>query len=190
MSAHITRRPRLLVVAVLVGALAGSCSSGSGQTEEVRRAATSTSTAGASVTSTTAPGPEPTTTIVAGIIVATVGQTVTTREGNRVTLHSFEYPVAADHPDPSRLYAAADLEACAGAAAEQDVGVAPGMFRVELADKTPWPPVQPAKQPALQPTELAPGRCARGWVTFSLPKNVSPLLVTMRTSTDVAWRLR
>ena len=185
-----TRRAAAAAAALTI--FAAACSSGTGSTEDVVNATTTTAPAPGSTTAPaggTGTGASTETSVVSGIIVAMVGETITTKEDNLVTVHSFEAPLGARHPDPTKIYAAADIEACAGKSSH-DAGVAPGFFRVELRNRTQWPPVQPVKQPALQPTELAPGRCARGWVSFSLPRTIEPVLVTLRSSTNAAWRLR
>lgn len=183
------------VAATTILLLASSCSSGTGQTKEVKGG---TSTSSTSASATTVPGAgssgsttstvPPTTLVVNDVIVAKIGEPITTKDGNVVTVHSLQWPLDVANPENGKVYSAADIEACAAQDPKVDAGVAPGFFRVELTNKTSWQPVQPVKEPALQPTKLAPGRCARGWVSFSLPKNISPLLVTLRTSTNAAWR--
>lgn len=177
-----------------IALVVAGCSSGTGTTEDVRPASPTTALDAAAPTSTPDPagggGPRATspTSLVEGIVVAAVGDTVTTRDGNVVTLHSFEVPLDVAPRDPARVYAAADVEACAGDDAD-DAGVAPQFFHVELRDHSALRPIQPVKQPALQPTELAPGRCARGWISFSLPRTLEPIVFALRSSSEVAWRL-
>ena len=128
---------------------------------------------------------------MAGIIVANIGDPITTKDGNVVTVHTFDYLNEARPSDESKVYAAADVEACASQTPEGKVGVAPQLFRVALQSKAEAVAGDPVRQPALQTTELQPGQCARGWVSFTLPKNDPAIGVALRSqSTNALWKRR
>ena len=87
------------------------------------------------------------------------------------------------------IYAAADVEACAGANASSQTGVAPNLFVVQTADQAGWTWANPVKQPALQPSYLAAGHCRRGWVTFRLPKTAKAAYVVFFSSAAIKWKI-
>jgi hypothetical protein len=173
-----------------VALVASACSTSAGNTEEVKRATATTVASAGGSPGTIAPSSDTTpTTVVKKIAVANVGQTITTRNGNEVAVHALRWPLDVPSPDPTKVYAAADIEACSGANPKTDAGVAPQFFQLELANNTAWPAAKPVQQPALRPTTLARGHCVRGWVSFLVPRSVTPILVTLRTSTQAAWRV-
>lgn len=79
-------------------------------------------------------------------------------------------PVTNEHfqPDQGMEYRGADIEGCAGPDTDR-FSVSPYSFRLQTADGTRIHPTVPWKVPALNPTELGPGECVRGWVTFEAP---------------------
>ena len=122
---------------------------------------------------------------------STVGQSVTTATGNVITVYSFQSPVA--FADAGFVVAAADIGACAAASPPRpgatQAAVSPKLFRVELADGTLQPSAPAVKQPALPDQVLAPGACARGWVSFRLPEQIRASFVVLRSLSAVRWRI-
>jgi hypothetical protein len=111
-----------------------------------------------------------------------------TMAGNSVIVYSFVSPVG-KAPAANMINVAADIEACAGAIASSQTGVASTLFSIETPDKTVWPSVGAVKKPALQPTYLARGRCERGWVTFRVPQGEKPVYVVLLSSAIVKWKI-
>lgn len=108
-----------------------------------------------------------------------VGEAVTTASGNTLTLHA----VDAAGAGPNRY--AADVEACATSAAR----ISPSLFSLELANGSVLAPVGDGKQPALGDSDLTPGACGRGWVTFQLPPDQAAVALVFRGSSVIRWSL-
>jgi hypothetical protein len=126
-------------------------------------------------------------------VIATIvamGKPATTAAGNIVVVHSYLSPVAsATAAGAGMIYAAADVEACAGPNASSQTGVASNLFALQTADQTGWASVGPVKKPSLQPTYLSPNHCERGWVTFRLPKAQKAVYVVLLSSAVVKWKI-
>jgi hypothetical protein len=62
------------------------------------------------------------------------------------------------------------VEACAGPAAAEDVGVSLSFFALQLRDGTAVAPIEPseAREPALRTQQIQPGTCTVGWLTFDV----------------------
>lgn len=62
------------------------------------------------------------------------------------------------------------VEACAGSAAADDVGVSLSFFALQLGDGTVVAPIEPqeAREPALRTQQIRPGTCTVGWLTFDV----------------------
>ena len=87
-------------------------------------------------------------------------------------------------------FVAIDVEGCAGSKADETTGVDPGLFYL-LYEAEPSYPIEPGvKEPSLHKTALAPGRCARGWITFEIPQTATAKYVYLKTAgARVAWIL-
>jgi hypothetical protein len=132
--------------------------------------------------------PAPTASVVSTVVA--MGKAAKTAVGNTVVVRSYVSPVVSSKAaGPGLIYAAADVEACAGPDASSQTGVARNLFAVQTQDQTGWPSVDPVKQPALRATYLAPNKCERGWVTFQVPKAQKPLFVVLLASAVVKWKI-
>ena len=120
-------------------------------------------------------------------VIVPVGRTVSTAAGNKVTVRSFVPFVS--RAAGNDVYAAADVEACAGPHAAARTGVSRALFAVETAGKTGWPSRDPVKQPALTATYITPNHCASGWVTFRVPSGTPVLYVVLLSSSVVKWQV-
>jgi hypothetical protein len=120
--------------------------------------------------------------------VTAMGRRVETKNGNYVRVYAYQSPVksAAD----KTIYVAADVEGCAGAHPAVKPRVNPATFFLEMSGRVGIHSVAPVKQPALVDTPLAPGHCARGWVTFHISENRQPLYVVFVGKDVVKWRIR
>ena len=128
---------------------------------------------------------------------STIGQSVTTEQGNTVTVHQYESPVA--YAESGFVIAAADVEACAAAHPAASVttkvvvkpGVSPRLFRLQLGDGTVVEPLAAGvKQPVL-PEELLPaGSCRRGWVSFHVPATAKGAFVILQSLSSIRWRVQ
>ena len=88
------------------------------------------------------------------------------------------------------VFVAFDVEGCAGANADAHTGLTAAGFYLQLDLKHPaYNAVSPVKQPALHDTALAPGRCARGWITFEIPRSLKPQFILFRGRPATAWRV-
>ena len=121
--------------------------------------------------------------------IVPMGTKVETAAGNTVVAYSFVSPVG-KAPSADKLYVAADLQACGGAnASRAPTGVQRTLFGVETPDGTVWQSVGAVKNPGLKPALLRPNTCARGWVTFLVPKAPKPLYVVFFSTTLVKWKI-
>lgn len=104
-----------------------------------------------------------------------VGDVVDTGEGLKVTLHGWKLPApghgAYDTPPAGSKYGAADVEACAESKAGS---INPFDFTLQMADNRRIEHGIGGPEPALHHTELPPGDCARGYVTFDVPDAGTP----------------
>ena len=87
------------------------------------------------------------------------------------------------------------VEACAGSAAAEDVGVSLSFFALQLRDGTLVTPTEPqeAREPALRTQQIRPGTCTVGWLTFDIgdqPLDVVRYLVFGSRTTTTRWDLR
>lgn len=118
----------------------------------------------------------------------TVGQTVVTPAGNRVTVYTFE-------PSPTSggtglVVGAADAEACISQSATMRIALDPSRFALELSDRTRRPYVgEGPKAPLLEAQTLQPGRCARGWIHFEYRADESPAAVVLQQTPVLRWRI-
>jgi len=105
-------------------------------------------------------------------------------DGSVPSTSSRQPAVAGDH------FVAFDVEGCAGAHADANTGITTAAFYLQLDLKhPPYNAVQPVKVPALHDTALAPGRCARGWITFEIPATPRPQFILFRGHPLTAWRV-
>ncbi len=115
------------------------------------------------------------------------GESVAFPSGFKVTLHSYSSPVQADNdneffrwkPDAGKKFATIDVEGCAGSSLG-DERRSLGMmdFSLTMPDNTRVGPTYPSVvEPALNGTNLLPGECVRGLVTFQVPKGQHPSYV-------------
>ena len=115
-----------------------------------------------------------------------LGTPVSTNAGNTVTVHAFER-LDAKASSARSAVVAADIEACASQSSA--TAVTRSLFIVETADKKTWPSVKDVKTPALSASLIPPNQCARGWVTFDIPKKSAPQFVVLNSSTVAKWRV-
>jgi hypothetical protein len=123
---------------------------------------------------------------------ATIGQSVTTTQGDVVTVHAFQSPVS--FAEAGFVIAAADVEACAPAKSPPSTlvrpGVSPLLFVLQLSDGTVLETTAVGmKQPVLPQEALAPAQCARGWVSFKVPEQQKAAYVVLRSASVVRWRV-
>jgi len=92
-------------------------------------------------------------------------------------------------PDPDTKFVAVDVEACGGPKADAHTGIQPEAFYLQVGTAAYHPLTTGVRAPALHQTVLAPGRCARGWVTFQIPIAQKPQYLFVRTTPRIAWKL-
>lgn len=112
-----------------------------------------------------------------------VGDTATTANGNRLTVHSYESPVAPtprNEPEEGYEFAAIDLEWCVSTGANGKPKKAnPIHFYLHMSDNTRlrWKgnQIKEPRLPVLAPLDT--GDCVRGWITFQKPKGIEPRFI-------------
>lgn len=121
-------------------------------------------------------------------VLTTVGKSVTTANGNAVTVTTYAPPPATAVNGGTTGAAAAHITACSGS---RETQVDPRVFRVLFADRqvVDADTVNPQRAPSLHLTVLAPRRCTDGWVTFDIPTGSTPEYVVMTGSSLVGWRI-
>lgn len=121
-------------------------------------------------------------------VITTVGKTVTTANGNTVTVTTYGALPAATAGSATTQPAAAHIIACSGS---RETQVDPRVFRVLFANRQviDADTVNPQRFPSLHLTILAPRRCTDGWVTFDIAKGTTPAYVVMTGSSLVGWRV-
>ena len=117
-----------------------------------------------------------------------MGTRVQTTAGNEVVVYSF-LPSIGKGPGTDMTYVAADIQACGGPHATTVTGVERTFFYVETADARAWPSVVAVKKPELKPALLAPNKCIRGWVTFSVPRTLKAVYVVFKSSALAKWKI-
>ncbi len=189
---------RIGAVVVVAAALATSCGGGGKKKAASTTTSANTTTAGAGAPGATttaavgATGTTPTTTSAttpAQASVTKLGSRVDTAQGN-VTVYAYEAPVSPPGatPQPGNVFADIDAEGCAGPSAGPNTGIGPQFFYLQLGQSA-YHPVGTSKEPALRATKLAPGQCARGWVTFEIPQGAKPQYAIFNSSKVIAWQI-
>ena len=121
----------------------------------------------------------------------TIGETLTTERGNRITVHAFEAPARTSAtPPPDHTFVAADVEACAGPNPDANTGVGPQLFLAATETGDGYPGLSSGvRLPALQQTMLSPNGCVRGWVSFRVPDAQRTRTIFMVSTEIGRWRI-
>lgn len=116
---------------------------------------------------------------------ATVGDTIETAVGNRLTVYGYEAPVSSGNeflePDPGNIYAAIDVEGCVNQQASEAATINPFDFELQARDNRRYEADVGIKEPTLNDTTVIPGDCVRGFVTFQFPQRQKPAFVVFET---------
>jgi hypothetical protein len=115
-----------------------------------------------------------------------VGESVTTIEGNVVTVRRVEEPVEA--PDAQVRLMDVEVEICA---ADDGDGAAssPAYFRALIPGQGYRRPAAAGKRPALAADRLEAGACARGWIGFPVRPSEDVEAIVLLASSTVEWVL-
>jgi uncharacterized protein DUF4352 len=147
---------------------------------------------GACATSTSGTGrPSPSTSASVHLTIYRLGAQAKSAKGT-VTIHGYDGAVPPSNnvvPASGDRFVAIDVEGCAGTNADENTGIEPLLFYLQLRSQPIYPIDQVVKEPALHKTSLAPGRCARGWVTFQVPMGSKPEYAFFRSLSRIAWVL-
>jgi hypothetical protein len=109
-----------------------------------------------------------------------------------VAVHAYDPSVPATSsvkPAEGLRFVAIDVEGCAGKNADENTGIEPILFYLQIEAQPYYPVDQVVREPALHNTVLAPGRCARGWITFQIPSGGKPQYALFRSAARIAWVL-
>ena len=137
------------------------------------------------------PTPNPSTSATIHLQVFKLGARANTAKGT-VTVHAYDPSVPATSsvkPAEGLRFVAIDVEGCAGQNADENTGIDPLLFYLQIKTEPYYPVDQVVREPALHKTVLAPGGCARGWVTFQIPIGSKPQYALFRSSARIAWTL-
>lgn len=151
------------------------------------RASDPSTTPGAT-SSAVAPSGVPTTSAVGG---TGLGQTQTSADGGRITLVAYDGVLlsitGAAPPTAGKSFSAVELRVCASSAAPTSVTpydfvlVEPGGTAVDTLEL-----VGEGQQPELQMSEVPPGQCVTGWLSFEV--TAAPVSFT-DTADGLTWAL-
>jgi hypothetical protein len=122
------------------------------------------------------------------------GEKSQTQAGNIVTIHAFETDVKSGNqfsqPEEGNMYAAIDVEACAGPTPEKgSMSVNPLDFSLQMPDNTRIRESEHVKEPDLQVTDLPPNECVRGWNTYEVPAGQKPAFVIYEGTSILKFRV-
>lgn len=110
-----------------------------------------------------------------------VGNSAVSPSGFEVTVYSYSSPIQSDNelskPKAGTQFAAIDVEGCAGSQSGDENSLNPFYFSLQMPDNTRLMPTASVAEPALPLTNLLPGDCVRGLVTFQVPQGQSPSYV-------------
>ncbi len=110
--------------------------------------------------------------------MSNVGEGVTFSSGAKVTVYSYSSPVQSNNefskPEAGTQFAAIDVEGCAGSQSGDENSLNPYYFSLQMPDNTRMRPTASVAEPALPLTNLLPGGCVRGLVTFQVPQGQGP----------------
>jgi hypothetical protein len=109
-----------------------------------------------------------------------------------VVVHGYDPSVPATAevvPAEGLRFVAIDAEGCAGKNADENTGIDPVNFYLQIKSEPYYPIDQVVREPALHKTVLAPGGCARGWITFQVPIGSKPQYAVFRGTARIAWVL-
>ena len=134
------------------------------------------------------PSGVPTTSAVGG---TGLGQTQTSADGGRITLVAYDGDLlsitGAAPPTAGESFSAVELRVCASSAAPTSVNpydfvlVEPGGTAVDTLEL-----IGEGQQPELQMSEVPPGQCVTGWLSFQV--TAAPVSVT-DTADGLTWAL-
>jgi hypothetical protein len=117
-----------------------------------------------------------------------VGDTISATNGNSFTVYSyvpsFETGNQFEVPKPGNVFAAIDVQECAGSSGSS---ANPFDWALRMPDNSRITPSAGWKDPPLNAVNLAAGDCVRGWVTFEVPQGITPAFVVLTNSTNIRW---
>jgi hypothetical protein len=108
-------------------------------------------------------------------------KTLKTPTGNFITLYGVK---TADG------HASADVKVCTSPHTPTGTMVVPSFYSLRLSNGSTVPPGVAVKTPALVMTPLGPLKCARGWLSFAVPKGASPAALVYTYGTPIVWQLK
>jgi hypothetical protein len=105
-----------------------------------------------------------------------VGDTAKLKDG-RIRVYQYYPQVQSQNqfmqPKAGMEFGAINVEGCANNDA-QSFSLNPFFFNIQMPDNTRREAAFPVAEPPLNHTDLAPGECVRGWVTFEVPQGQKP----------------
>ena len=108
-------------------------------------------------------------------------KTLKTPTGNFITLYAVK---------TGGGYASADIKVCTSAHTPAGTMVIPSFYSLHLSNGSSVRYGAAVKSPALQMTPLGPKQCARGWLSFPVPKGATPAALVYTYGAPITWKLK
>ena len=107
-------------------------------------------------------------------------KTLTTPTGNFITLYAVS--IALGH-------ASLDVKVCTSAHTPPGTMVMPSFYSLRLSSGSTLEPGASVKAPALGMVPLGPRQCARGWLSFTVPRGATPTALVYTFGRPIVWKL-
>ena len=108
-------------------------------------------------------------------------KTLKTPTGNFITLYAVS---------TSGGYASADVKVCTSANTPPGTMVIPSFYSLRLSNGSTARVTGSVKSPHLGLTPLGPKQCARGWLSFPVPKGATPAALVYTYGAPITWKLK
>jgi hypothetical protein len=107
-------------------------------------------------------------------------KTLTTPTGNFITLYAVSTALG---------HASLDVKVCTSAHTPLGTMVMPSLYSLRLSTGSSLQPGTAVRSPALGMTPLGPRQCARGWLSFDVPKGATPTALVYTFGKPIVWNL-
>lgn len=107
-------------------------------------------------------------------------KTLTTPTGNFITLYSVS---------TGSGHVSVDVKVCTSTHTPPGTMVIPSFYSLRLSTGSYLHPGASVKSPPLGMVPLGPKQCARGWLSFALPKGAKAAALVYTYGTPIVWKL-
>lgn len=108
-------------------------------------------------------------------------KTLTTPTGNFITLYAVS---------TGSGHVSVDVKVCTSAHTPPGTMVVPSFYSLWLSNGSRLIPGSAVKSPGLGMVPLGPKQCARGWLSFAVPKGAKPAALVYSYGKPIVWKLR